>query len=59
MNDIKSRINEYIDAHADEMEAVLADLVSVPSVKGKAEAGMPFGAEPAKALAKMLGYCVD
>ncbi len=57
MNDIKSRINEYIDAHADEMEAVLADLVSVPSVKGKAEAGMPFGAEPAKALAKMLGYC--
>ena len=57
MNDIKSRINEYINAHAEEMEAVLADLVSVPSVKGKPQAGMPFGAEPAKALAKMLGYC--
>ncbi len=57
MNDIKSRINEYINAHAEEMEAVLADLVSVPSVKGKPQAGMPFGTEPAKALAKMLDFC--
>lgn len=57
MNDIKNRIDEYIESHAAEMEEVLADLVSVPSVKGKAENGMPFGAEPAKALSKMLGYC--
>ena len=57
MNDIKNRIDEYIESHADEMAEVLSDLVSVPSVKGKAENGMPFGAEPAKALAKMLAYC--
>lgn len=57
MNDIKNKISEYIDAHAAEMEAVLADLISVPSVRGTAEVSKPFGEEPARALAKMLDYC--
>lgn len=35
----------------------LSDLVSVPSVKAKAEPGKPFGAEIDRALQKMLALC--
>ena len=48
------KISNYIDDHASEMIASLSKLVAVPSVRGKAEPGMPYGAEPARALDTML-----
>lgn len=48
------KISKYIDDHAGDMIAALSSLVAIPSVRGKAEAGMPYGKEPARALAKML-----
>ena len=50
---------KYIEAHKDEMVELLAELVAVPSVQGEASDGCPFGAEPARALAKMLEKCRD
>ena len=48
------KISKYIDDHAGDMIAALSSLVAIPSVRGEAEAGMPYGKEPARALAKML-----
>ncbi|MBQ2989384.1 MAG: dipeptidase PepV [Clostridia bacterium] len=49
-----SKINKYIDDHASEMINCLSSLVSIPSVKAAPEENMPYGKEPARALAKML-----
>lgn len=48
------KISKYIDDHASDMIAVLSSLVAIPSVRGNAEPGKPFGSEPARALEKML-----
>ncbi len=55
--DIKKQISDHIDLLAEEMKNDLALLVSVPSVKGDAEDGCPFGKEPARALSAMLELC--
>ena len=52
-----SDIKEYIYAHKQEMIDILAELVAVPSVQGKAEEGAPFGKESARALDIMLKKC--
>ncbi|MDO4864249.1 MAG: Sapep family Mn(2+)-dependent dipeptidase, partial [Ruminococcus sp.] len=46
-----------MQAHKDEMTALLRELVAVPSVQGEAADGCPFGEEPARALAIMLEKC--
>ncbi len=48
------KISKYIDNHAGDMISDLSALVAIPSVKGEPKEGMPYGEEPAKALAKML-----
>ena len=48
------KISKYLDSHASDMMAALSALVAIPSVRGKAEPGKPFGEEPARALEKML-----
>lgn len=52
-----SEIRKYLQSHEDEMTALLAELVAVPSVQGDAADGCPFGEEPARALAVMLDKC--
>ena len=49
-----SKINKYIDDHANEMINCLSSLVSIPSVKSAPEENMPYGKENARVLAKML-----
>ena len=39
------KISKYIDDHASDMIAALSSLVAVPSVRGAAEPGMPYGKE--------------
>ncbi len=48
------KISKYIDSHIGEMVSALSTLVAIPSVKGEPMEGMPYGPEPAKALAKTL-----
>ncbi len=48
------KISKYIDDHVGEMVSALSSLVAIPSVKGEPLEGMPYGEEPAKALAAML-----
>lgn len=43
--------DQFIDEHAEEMLADLKTLVRIPSMRGEAKPGMPFGEEPARALA--------
>ena len=49
-----SKINKYIDDHANEMINCLSSLVSIPSVKSAPEDNMPYGKENARVLATML-----
>jgi len=49
-----SKINKYIDDHANEMINCLSSLVAIPSVKAAPEGDMPYGRENARVLAKML-----
>ena len=53
----QKEIHDYITSHADEMIADLGEIVAVRSVQGDALENMPFGSEPAKALAIMLDKC--
>ena len=52
--ELERRIDEWIDAHRDEMLADMAELIAVDSVIGEAEPGAPFGKGPAQALDKAL-----
>jgi len=54
MNDLKA-VHEWIDAHYDEMEQKLLELLSIDSVRGEAEPGLPFGPGPGKALS----FCLE
>ena len=49
------RCRQFIENHFSEMIRDLATLVAIPSVKGEAAEGMPFGEGPAAALECMLG----
>ena len=48
------KCRQFIETHFSEMVRDLSMLVSVRSVKGEAQEGMPFGEGPAKALDMML-----
>ncbi|WP_297958805.1 Sapep family Mn(2+)-dependent dipeptidase [uncultured Ruminococcus sp.] len=54
-----TEIRKYLEAHKQEMTDLLAQLVAIPSIQGKAEEGMPFGKEPAEALGLMLKKCAE
>ncbi len=49
----RKQIDAWIDAHQEEMLEDLFALVRIPSMRGKAEEGMPYGEEPARVLEAM------
>lgn len=51
----KKKIDSWMDAHLDEMIEDLKTLVRIPSIRGDAKEGMPYGEEPARALEAMRG----
>ncbi len=51
---MNAEIYNYIDANLTKMIGTLSELVAIPSVKGKAVPGKPYGEECAKVLDKML-----
>lgn len=50
-------LRSYFQAHKQEMIDTLAAWVAVPSVRGDARPGMPYGAEPARMLKLALEQC--
>ena len=54
---MQTKIKDYIYSHKDEMLSTLSELISIPSVKGEPLPDAPFGAEPKKALDKMISIC--
>ena len=56
---MKQKITEFIYSHREEMVDTIRQLVEIPSVKGEAKPGAPFGTEPRRALDKMLEICRD
>lgn len=52
--ELERRIDEWIDAHRNEMFADMAKLIQVRSVVGEEEPGAPFGKGPAEALDKAI-----
>ena len=54
MNGAELRIGKFIEDHTGDMISTLGELVRIPSVKGEAEKGCPFGREPARVLEKFL-----
>lgn len=51
---MNAEIYNYVDANLTKMIGTLSELVAIPSVKGKAVPGKPYGEECAKVLDKML-----
>ena len=49
----KSQIDAWIDAHMEDMTADLSALIRIPSVRGEAKEGMPYGKQCADALLQM------
>ena len=56
-NETKQKIKEYLEEHKEEFLDDLAVLISIPSVEGEPEEGMPFGKNCADALGAMLKIC--
>ena len=56
---MKQKITEFIYSHREQLMNVVKELVEIPSVKGAPEEGAPFGAEPKRALDKMLVICAQ
>ena len=54
---LEERISAWIDAHEDELLRDIARLVAVPSVKGEAVPGAPFGTETRRALDGAVALC--
>ena len=54
-----TEIHDYISRKQDEIKAVLAELVKIPSVLGNPSDGAPFGEEPKRVLEKMLRICEE
>lgn len=50
---MKEMIRNYISNHKEEITETLKELVRIPSVKGKAEDGAPFGKECTKVLERI------
>lgn len=50
-------IEQYVKEHRQELVDILIEMIAVPSVKGPALPGMPFGENCAKALAKGMEIC--
>ena len=51
---MNAEIYNYIDANLAKMTGTLSELVAIPSVRGKATLGKPYGEECARVLEKML-----
>ena len=51
---MNAEIYNYIDANLAKMTGTLSELVAIPSVRGKAVPGKPYGEECARVLEKML-----
>lgn len=51
------QIEEYVRTHRQELADVIIRLIAVPSVKGKALSGMPFGENCARALKEGMAVC--
>ncbi len=56
---MKQKITEFIYSHREELVNTVKELVEIPSVKGAPEKDAPFGAEPRRALDKMLEICAQ
>lgn len=54
---MKQKITEFIYSHREELIETVRELVEIPSVKGAAADGAPFGEQPRRALDKMLDIC--
>lgn len=54
-NQIDERLTAWIDRRADEIVRTAQELIRIPSVKGEAETGAPFGVETVRALEYTLG----
>ncbi len=54
-----TEIRKYLESHKQEIIGLLAELIAIPSIQGKAEEGAPFGREPARALEVMLKKCSE
>lgn len=53
----KAQIEAYFAQREEELIEAISRLVRIPSIRGEAEPGMPFGAGPAKALEEALALC--
>lgn len=51
---MKELIKEYFENHKQQFLGMISELVEIPSVKGEAEDGKPFGAMPYAALCRAL-----
>lgn len=49
----KKEVDNWVDAHIDQMLEDLKTLVRIPSIRGEAKEGMPYGEMPAKAVCAM------
>ena len=54
MNAARFKIRQFVENNTVEMISTLSKLVKIPSIRGEAEEGYPYGREPARALEKML-----
>ncbi|MDO4568310.1 MAG: Sapep family Mn(2+)-dependent dipeptidase [Clostridia bacterium] len=52
--ELRERVSEWIDAHKDELINTLCESLRIPSVKGEAEEGAPFGREVTRAIEHAL-----
>ena len=57
--DYKKQIEAYFDQKEDELVAAVSRLASIPSVKGDAAPGAPFGPGPARALDEALAMAAE
>ena len=51
---MNQKVNEWIDSHKQDLLDDIKELCSIPSVKGEAEEGKPFGDGPYRALNKAI-----
>lgn len=53
---MKELIKEYFENHRHQLLGLIAELVEIPSVRGEAAEGKPFGEMPYKALCRALEF---
>ncbi len=53
---MKELIKEYFENHKHQLLGLISELVEIPSVRGEAEDGKPFGAMPYAALCRALEF---